>query len=162
MKNAVVMLLATLICCTILTGCSEKTAEEQLAVYSFSGENENFAVSNGVIVLASTEEIFYGGDLEVSPGKFDDITAYSVTCYIISDNGKDILLSNSVEDMTGETIHISGDIGKRSGGDIIIRQATAELQNNLYCELETTDLDGEKNNYQLQLTLTEVTGKVGN
>lgn len=74
-------------------------------------------------------------------------------------NGKDILLSNSVSDMTGETIDISGDVGKRSGDGTMIREPTDELQNNLYFELETTDLDGKKSNYQLQLTLTEVTGR---
>ena len=32
-----------------------------------------------------------------------------------------------------------------------------DLQNNLYFELKTTNLDGEENTYQLQLAVTEVT-----
>ena len=34
----------------VLTGCG-KEEQEPLRVYSFSGENEQFAVSNGIIVL---------------------------------------------------------------------------------------------------------------
>ncbi|WP_321027335.1 hypothetical protein [Eisenbergiella sp.] len=39
---------------------------------------------------------------------------------------------------------------------------TDELQNNLFFELKTTDLNGEENEYQLQLTVTEVTEKADN
>lgn len=162
MKKAVAVLLTIVFACTILTGCGTSSKGEQrqsLAVYSFSGESEYFSISNGVIVLSSTEEIFYGGDLEVKQENFNDITAYSMTFYIMSGDGKDILISNSVEDMTGGTIHISGDIGKSSGDGTIIREPADELQNNLYFELETMDLDGEISNYQLQLSVVEITEK---
>lgn len=161
MKKIVTVILILLFSCAMLTGCDRSSGGEQdqsLTVYSVSGENEYFSISNGVIVLSSTEEIFYGGHLEANQENFSDITAYSMTVYIMSDNGKDILLSNSVANMTGETIDISGDVGKRSGDGTIIRELTDELQNNLYFELETTNRDGKKSDYQLQLTLTEVTG----
>lgn len=159
MKKIATVLLPILFFCTLFTGCRDSSEGEQgqlLAVYSFSGENETLAISNGVIVLTSTEEIFYGGNLEVNQEKFDDITAYSMTFYIMSDKGKGILISNCVEDMTGETLHVSGEIGKRSGDGIITRESIEELQNNLYFELETTNRSGENNNHQLQLTLKEI------
>lgn len=117
---------------------------------------------DGVIVLSSAEEIFYGGDLKANQEKFDDITEYSMTFYIMSSNKKDILISNSVVDMTGGTIHISGDIGKRSGAGTMIKELTDELKNNLYFELETTDLDGERSNFQLQLSVVEIIEKTDN
>lgn len=55
-----------------LVGCDNVT-QEQLTVYSFSGENEQFSISNGVIVLDGTEEIFSGGDLKVADNFFTDI-----------------------------------------------------------------------------------------
>lgn len=55
-------------------------------------------------------------------------------------------------------MEISGDTGKISG-DIMTKIGTDELQNNLFFELKTTDLNGEENEYQLQLTVTEVTEK---
>lgn len=47
-----------------------------------------------------------------------------------------------------------------SGEDIIIGSKVEnanELANNLYFELNTTDLNGEQGIYQVQLTLTEIT-----
>lgn len=165
MKKLVAVLLTVILSCAMFTGCGTSSDGEQdkpLAVYSFSGENKDFKISNGVIVLTSTEEIVYGGNLEVNQGKFNDIIAYSVTYYIMSNNEKDILISNSVEDMTGDTIYISGETGKHSSNNNTIRESTDELQNNFYFELETTNQDGEKNNYPLQLTLVEITRKEGN
>ena len=68
---------------------------------------------------------------------------------------KKILMSFVVEDMTGGTVNISGDTGKISG-DIMTKIGTDELQNNLFFELKTTDLNGEENEYQLQLTVTKL------
>ena len=156
MKKIVVILLSALACCTMFIGCSNSSAnqEQHLSVYSFSGEDEQFAISNGVIVLNSTEETFYGGDLK-------DIAAYTKTFYVMSGNEKKVLMSFVVEDMTGGTVNISGDTGKISG-DIMTKIGTDELQNNLFFELKTTDLNGEENEYQLQLTVTEVTEKADN
>ena len=147
------VLLITVLCTCLLLGCSSKPAEEPLVVYSFSGENEMFSISNGVIVLSEGEEIFYGGNLV---GELSDIVAYSMTFYIQSGSNDIVLLSNSVTDMTGGTIGIAGETGKISG-DILKRAEEDDLQNNLYFELKTTNLDGEENTYQLQLTVTEVT-----
>lgn len=35
-----------------------------MQVYSFSGENDEMQISNGVIVLRDTDDIFYGGILK--------------------------------------------------------------------------------------------------
>ena len=77
--KVIYVLLITVLCTCLLLGCSSKPAEEPLVVYSFSGENEMFSISNGVIVLNEGEEIFYGGNLD---GELSDIIAYSMTFYI--------------------------------------------------------------------------------
>ena len=153
MRKISVILFATLVCCVLLSGCGNESTRESLVVYSFSGENEMFSISNGVIVLNEGEEIFYGGNLV---GELSDIVAYSMTFYIQSGSDNIVLLSNSVIDMTGGTIGIAGETGKISG-DVLKREEEDDLQNNLYFELKTTNLDGEENTYQLQLTVTEVT-----
>ena len=153
MKIVVRVLLITVLYTCLLSSCGLKPAEEPLVVYSFSGENEMFSISNGVIVLNEGEEIFYGGNLD---GELSDIIAYSMTFYIQSGSDDIVLLSNSVTDMTGGTIGIAGETGKISG-DVLKNAEEDDLQNNLYFELKTTNLDGEENTYQLQLTVTEVT-----
>lgn len=153
MKIVVRVLLITVLYTCLLSSCGMKPAEEPLVVYSFSGENEMFSISNGVIVLNEGEEIFYGGNLD---GELSDIIAYSMTFYIQSGSDDIVLLSNSVTDMTGGTIGIAGETGKISG-DVLKNAEEDDLQNNLYFELKTTNLGGEKNTYQLQLTVTEIT-----
>ncbi len=156
MRKLLTTLVAALACCILLSSCGEKTAEEPPVVYSFQGENEMFSISNGVIILDSPEETFYGGDFEAKQDKLSDIAAFTSTFYIKSGNEETVLSSNSVEDMTGGTLNVPLQLGKVSG-DILPEAKTDELENNFYFELKTTNIKGEENEYNLQLSLTEVT-----
>ena len=160
-KSKVLVFLAILM--LALVGC-EKVEQEQLTVYSFSGENEQLSISNGIIVLNGTEEIFTGGDLKVTDDFFNNITSYSTTFYIMSGDKKDVILSNNVVDLTGDTVNVSSDLGQISGDSAIRRiqiDDTSDLKNILYFELTTKDRDGKENVYQLQLPLTEITKSNG-
>lgn len=136
------------------------TRTQEQTVYSFSGANEYFTVTNGTVSLDAEEEVFTGGDLNVTDKEaFEDIALYSTTFYTMVDEEKHIIMSNSVVDQTGGKISISGDLGEISGEDLIIRNKvgnTLDWENHLYFELVTTDLGGEQNSYQIQLTVTEV------
>ena len=88
---------------------------------------------------------------------FGDITTYSTTIYI-NGSEKEILLSNGVDDQTGGTIDVSGNIGKISGD--ILGDSDDKLTDNLWFELKTTNLRGEENTYQVQLETTEITKEV--
>ena len=152
MKKIIWFLLITALCAGLLSGCGAKNAEEPFVVYAFSGENDLFSISNGVVDLTPAQEIFYGGNLD---GELSDVVAYTTTFYIQSGSDNIVLLSNSVIDMTGGTIDIAGETGKASGD--ILKEAEADnLQNNFYFELKTTNLNGEENTYLLQLAVTEV------
>lgn len=151
-KTKALILMAILM--LALTGCG-KAEQERSIMYSFSGENEQLAVSNGSIVLNGTEETFTGGDLKVTDDLFANITSYSTTFYTMSGSEKDVIFSNSVVDMTGGTANISGDLGQVSGGSIIKIDDASDLKNILYFELTTKDKDGKENVYQLQLSITK-------
>lgn len=156
-KSKVLVFLAILM--LALVGC-EKVEQEQLTVYSFSGENEQLSISNGIIVLNGTEEIFTGGDLKVTDDFFNNIVSYSTTFYVMSGDKRDVILSNNVADMTGDTVNVSGDLGQISGDSAIRRikvDDTSDLENILYFELTTKDMNGKENVYQLQLPLSEIT-----
>jgi hypothetical protein len=160
-KSRVLVFMAILM--LTLVGC-EKVDQEQPTVYSFSGENEQLSISNGIIVLNGTEEIFTGGDLKVADDFFNNITSYSTTFYIMVGDEKDVILSNDVVDMTGDTVNISGDLGQISGNSTIRRikiDDTSDLENILLFELTTKDRNGKENVYQLQLSLTEITKSDG-
>lgn len=90
MKRLFFVLLTLMLCVGMLAGCSQsdESKSEKNAVYSFCGENEQFAVTNGVIVIGADEEIFYGGDLSIiDQEQFADIASYSVKFYTMA-NGK--------------------------------------------------------------------------
>lgn len=162
MKKTRTILILLVFCCLILSSCGTSTeSEPSLTVYSFSGENEQFSISNGVIVLTPDEEIFYGGDLTEKQEILSDIAEYSTTFYAMLGNEQKTLLSNSVIDETGTGVEISDQMG-RIAGDIISRAQIDDLQNGLFFEMKTTSSNGEQHQYQIQLTLTEVTGNDDN
>ena len=153
-KRKVLVLMTILVLAS--TGCG-KAEQEPLIVYSFCGENDLLAISDGIIVLNGTEETFTGGELKVTDDSFADIVSYSTTFYTMSGSEKDVILSNSVVDMTGSKSNISGDLGQVSGGNIIKIDEASDLKNILYFELTTKDKDGKESVYQLQMSLTEIT-----
>ena len=175
MKKIMAVMLSLLACTVLLAGCntsSESNEEQSLKVYSFSGENEYtfkdcssfsgeneyISVSNGVIILDGKDEICYGGDLKVMSDDFANITTYSTTIYI-NGSEKETLLSNGVDDQTGETIDVSGNVGQISG-DILRDSDADKLTDNLWFELKTTNLNGEESTYRVQLETTEITKEV--
>ena len=79
--------------------------------------------------------------------------------WYINGSEKEPLLSNSVDDQTGGTIDLSGNIGKIYG-DILKDRDADKLTDNLWFELKTTNLRGEENTYQVQLETTEITKEV--
>ena len=163
MERLFFVLLTLMLCVGMLAGCSQsdESKSEKNAVYSFCGENEQFAVTNGVIVIGTDEEIFYGGDLSIiDQEQFADIASYSVKFYTMANGKERTIMHNSVVDQTGGSIIVTGDLGRMSGENLLIGNKTetaSELTDSLYFELSTTDLSGKQNTFQLQLRVTEVT-----
>ena len=145
-----------------LVGCagSAENAESDSVVYSMSGSNDLFEISNGVIVLGEEEEVFDGGDLKIiQEDLFSDVTAYTCSYYTITNGERRTILSNSTVDMTGETLNVNGDLGRASGNGILIGnkiKTAEEMEQLLWFELITTDLSGKEYTYQLPLVLNKV------
>lgn len=158
MKKLIACVLA-LVYILSLSAC-DSAKQEQVVVFSFCGENELFAISNGVIVLGNTEEVFHGGDLEIiRTDLFAGITSYSTTFYTITNGEQSVILSNSVIDTVSSSTNINNDLGRISGDKVLTGRRvenTEDLKNNLWFELNTTDVNGKTSTYQLQLKLTEI------
>ena len=136
-----------------LTACNNAKS-----IYSFRGEHEYFSISNCSIVLSNKNELFDGGNLEVTHSElFKDVASYSTTFYTLINEERRTILTNSVIDQTSGSVDVNGDLGSISGDDIIDSKIAniEELTENLWFELKITDLNGKENIYQIQLTLTE-------
>ena len=157
MKKRITFVLA-LVCTLVFAGCNN-AKQEQVSTYSFHGDHEYFTISNGSIILGETEEVFDGGDLEVTQsGLFEEIASYSTTFYIFTNGERKNISSHTIIDQTGSSANLNGDIGKMSGEGCVISNMVKnmdELKENFWFELKTTDFNGEENVYQIQLTLTE-------
>lgn len=161
------MIALVFIAILFLTGCAKAEPEQPLRVYSFHGENEQLKITNGMIVLSEKNDVFGGGDLQVSEDLQSNITSFSTTFYVASEHDDRTILSNAVIDQTGSTIHIDGGLGTVSGDGVILDRVVdeeniADLKNNLFFELTTTDADGKENVYQLQMVVSEIVAESEN
>jgi len=158
MKKIVSAIIAVCLCPFVFTACEVEQTDvdkrDSIAVYSFSGDCEEFTLSDGVLVFHDDYEIFYGGEIKAKDGQINDITAYTMTFYISSGGEKTVLLSNSVIDETGSTLTLDGEAGKING-DIILKDRLEE-EDTLCFELETTHLNGEKNKCDIVLEVKEI------
>ena len=158
MKKKIAVVLSLCVCTILFVGCntnSNNNADQIVKAYSFNGENEYISISNGVIISNGEEDVCYGGDLKLKSKEFNHIASYSTTFYI-NGSEKEKLLSNSVNDKTGESAEISKKIGQISG-DILKESDAEKIGNNLWFELKTTDLKGKNKTYKIQLDVTEIT-----
>lgn len=152
-------LLFTAVLMLVFAGCG-KMGKEETEVYSFSGADERFAVSNGVIFLSGEEQIFKGGNLKVVGELPEDIVFYSTTFYVKSGGETKTILSNSVEETGGDSLELSDDLGKISGKEVFDRtilNGQEDWKNLLYFELTVRDKRGNEWVYPLQMSLSEVT-----
>ncbi|MBO8464276.1 MAG: hypothetical protein IAC13_10130 [Firmicutes bacterium] len=166
MKKTLPFLLILLIVIFLFTHYKEvyqNPQENSLTIYSFHGENEEFSITNGVIVLSENQTIFSGGDLHIKSKIFSNIHSVTKTFYTIINDEEHILLSNRSTDTTGTPIHMDGSLGKITGEAGVLKNISSQdLQNNLYFKLITADSDGQENEYVLQLSLSEVTENIDN
>ena len=159
MKKLIACVLA-LVCILSLSAC-DSAKQKQVVVFSFCGENELFAISNGVILLGDAEEVFHGGDLEIIRTElFADVVSCSTTFYTITNGERRAILSNSVVGVTGSSANVNRDLGRISGDKGLTGigiENIEDLKSNLWFELNTTDVNGNTSTYQLQLKPTEIT-----
>lgn len=169
MKKLAALLMAVLFAAALF-GCSRTdggggTSEPASDVpkpsgaYSFGGENEILRISNGSVVYGERNETFDGGDLEIlQPELFADICAYSVRFYTLRGDGQ------------RNEFHVTEATGARDGADSIHGNLGSfsangfqviNLEQGLWFELKTTDVNGAENTYLLQLTVTEQNAGAG-
>ena len=106
MKKITILVLLFLLTLTLTSCVNEK--QEQFAVYSFYGKNENFIISNGTIVLANSEDIFWGGNLQAAQSEsISDISSYKATFYTMVDGKQEIIHVDEVQNLSNSYFDIT-------------------------------------------------------
>lgn len=157
MKKIVILIMALL-----LVGCSGTPKSEQIVVYSFSGENDDIRISNGVITVSPTEYVFHGGNIYYKDGTLDNILNYSTEFYYLSGKEKNQIVTSSTANETDGVLEI------KNGQDLLNADNNISgskdkfmkmLENNLYFKLSITDANNEESEYLINLKVTKVEKK---
>ncbi len=141
----------------LLAGCGAKEPEETpLSLYAFSGEDDRFSLSSGIIVITDRETVVYGGNLENKGEAFEDVTSFTLRLYVLSD-GVEIPLID-VEHITegGEASLgglVSGSYGSSRMSYPLSQQE--DLAENLYFSLSITHASQEQSQYTIPLSVTK-------
>ena len=158
MKKLFGILLAVL----LLSGCG-KNGGKDLAVYTFSGSDGQFAVTNGAAVFSDQTDVFEGGSLALQQDVPEDVTAYTMTFYVNYKGERRTLMSNSVVDETGGTLQPGEDLGRRAtdGAEGYLGRTTdwqEELRNGLSFVLTITQKSGEQRTYEIPMVVECIQG----
>lgn len=156
MKKLFGILLAVL----LLSGCGKGDGKD-LAVYTFSGSDGQFAVTNGAVVFSDQMDVLDGGSLTLQQGAVENVTAYTATFSVNYKGERRTLMSNSVVDQTGGTVKIGEDLGRleTDGGESYLgwtEDWTECLEENLFFELTLTDKSGEQRTYQIPMEVARI------
>ncbi len=160
MKKIVALFL--LVSCVLTLSACNNTKQEKTRVYSFTGGNEEYVITNGVVVLTDEEDIFYGGELQVQkPDGIKNIASYRAEFYTRIDGEENVVLVSAMDNASSSEM-LNIDFGKASGNGKMLDNNFGkmdELQDDFWCELKIKDTQGNQNSYIIDLTLTEITSE---
>lgn len=150
------MILVIMLC---LAGCSSSPGNKQLdykegtVVYSFSGEDENIMITNGVIVLSPEDNVFKGGNLYSKHGELKALAEYAMEFYYHSNKEKDTIVISKSYDEPGEASLLieNGEGMPGITGDFLSDDYLKDIEDNLYFKLNFKDKEGNDFEYQFKL-----------
>lgn len=114
-KFTAIILIAILL--WAFTSCTR--TEDKTEIYSFSGENENIAINNGLIIVTNNSEKFIGGDLVFKGEEPSDVKDYFERFFFYKDGNEETILNNvSTTKNATSGLQISSDLGSISSRDL--------------------------------------------
>ena len=160
MKKIIALFL--LASCMLTLAACNNTKQEKTRVYSFTGENEKYVITNGVVVLTEEEDIFYGGELQTAqPDGIKNIASYRAEFYTRIDDEEDVVLVSAMDNASSSEM-LNIDLGKASGNGKMLEDNFGKMdesEGDFWCELKIKDTQGNQNSYIIDLTLTEITSE---
>lgn len=158
LKKRLISIVLVTIALFFVTSCTQPTKE--MEVYSFSGENEEIIINNGMIILADDGEKFVGGDLSFKGDEPTNVKEYLGKYLFEKDGQEDAILSHAgtiERDSLG--IEISSELGEISSEDLFYESDLELIKESLKFSLSGKLLNGEKFEYQLDLNVNKVYGE---
>ena len=139
-----------------LSACST-TQQNDNAKYSFYGESDEVAISNGAITITDAKSVFSGGNLETK--NLEDIIYHRATFYTVID-GKETPIHIDEMDNTSNIKFLEMDLGAIEDTNLnVIKtfERIEEIKSNFWCDVEITNSNNDSKTYKIPLTLIEIT-----
>ena len=155
MKKRFAAIVFIVILLFIIISCTKSEAYTE--VYSFSGENENIAINNGLIIITDDLEKFIGGDLSFKGKEPSDVKGYSNKFYFYKDGNEHTIMNNasSVQGITkGLTIH--SELGSISSEDLFFPNDLEQIKGSLNFLIGGKLMNGDDFEYDLSLVVKKV------
>lgn len=155
MKKGLLAIALIAILLSIITSCTKP--ENQIEVYSFSGENENIAINNGLIIVTDDLEKFVGGDLSFHGEEPSDVKEYFDRFYYYKGSNEETIMSNSAR-IQGvvKGLNISSELGSISSKDLFFANDMELIKGSLKFSISGNLIDGKDFEYDLSLFVKKV------
>ncbi|MFZ7101652.1 MAG: hypothetical protein ACOWWO_03205 [Peptococcaceae bacterium] len=147
-KLAIIVLFVIVVFLT--TSCTKQ--QEEIEIYSFSGENNTITINNGLIIVTDDLEKFIGGDLTFKGEEPSDVKYSFTKFYFYKDGVETTILSNS-ESIEGTTkgTYISPDMGSISSKNLFYGNDLEQIKKSLNFSVSGIFMNGKNFEYNLVL-----------
>jgi hypothetical protein len=165
MKKTIAFSTVILALLMILVGCSQSYSDETIAnesrnkirIYTFSGENDSIAISNGIIHITGELEQFVGGELSFKREVPLKVKEWRSEFYFYLEGDKTIITStNVISEGSEDGTTISPYMGSTVAETLFSFEAWDIVSDSLHFLLSGAFMDGESFEYTIALTVTEV------
>nr|WP_312576954.1 hypothetical protein [Sedimentibacter sp.] len=152
MKKRIISITLIVIVLCFITSCT--TQKNKIEIYSFSGEDENIKINNGLIIVTDDLEKFIGGDLSFKGEEPSNVKDYFEKFSFYKDGNEDTIMSNATKtEGTTEGLQISSELGSISGEDLFYGDDLELIKNSLNFSLSGKLMNGEGFEYNLVLVI---------
>lgn len=152
MKKRLIAVVFIAITIFLITSCTKP--ESEIEIYSFSGENKNITINNGLIIVTDDLEKFIGGDLSFKNNGPSNIKESSEKFFFDKDGKEDAILSNATTvEGSNKGTQISSELGTISSEDLFYGNDLELIKDSLKFSLSGKLMNGESFEYKLDLVV---------
>jgi len=150
MRKKFIAIILIVILQWVFTSCTR--TESQTEIYSFSGENENIAINNGLIIVTNDLEKFIGGDLVFKGEEPSDVKDYFERFFFYKNGNEETILNNATTTKSAtKGLHISSELGSISSKNLFYSDDLELIKGSLKFLISGKLVNGE--NFECDLTL---------
>ena len=152
MKKKLLTIGFMVIILSFITACMK--SQDKIKIYSFTGENEDIIINNGLIIITDSSEKFIGGNLSFKDDVISNIRYYDKKFFFYKDDIKvDILNNYKVVEENIKDVTVSSDLGSISSKDLSLDTNLESVKGTLNFLIEGDFINGKKFKHELPLTV---------